>query len=369
MELLDYKVSMGLEVVPRFRTESGNDVAIPKATALRYGMRPKGWEKKSFMPGIKGVKESEDDEAAPMLVCDECGHEMKAPAEYDAEKPMTCPECKEGKMLPMEEEEESDKEAEEEAEPAEDKSTGEKSIREVDGEFCVFTEAGKNMGCYPTKPEAEERLAQIERFSGKDGEPDGTKADDEEPADKPADEPKLDEEETATKKLVCEDCGYSMPMGKAEANEDGGYECPECGGKMNPAGEKAADKAPSKIVTKAGRVLSQRNMDGLVEAAADLEEAMDVDKVPRKCAALLERAHKRLVTVIDSAQPAAVGDEARPDARPKEPTGKSAEKTLGQFLATAKENELSTIQEIIAARLDVIHRDARADALKSRGLI
>jgi len=338
------------------------------------------------------TEEPESDEAKPMLVCDECGHEMTAPDGYDADKPPTCPECETGTMMPKPEEE--DEEAEEEAEPEEDKSTVTKTIREVDGEFCVFTEAGKNMGCFKTKPEAEERLAQIERFSGKDGEPDGTKADDE-----PADEPKPDEEEPAAKKLVCEDCGYSMPMDEAE---DGKTECPECGGKMMPKGEKCKHTKRTKYQhidgcgekccdcgeiidfvrgaywsksqlresdIKAGRVLSQRNMDGLVEAAADLEEAMDVDKVPRKCAALLERAHKRLVTVIDSAQPAAVGDEARPDARPKEPTGKSAEKTLGQFLATAEANELSTIQEIIAARLDVIHRDARADALKAKGLI
>lgn len=323
------------------------------------------------------TEEPETDEANPMLVCDECGHEMTAPDGYDADSPPKCPECETGTMLPKLEEE--DEEAEEEAEPEEDKSTGEKSIREVDGEFCVFTESGKNMGCFKTKPEAEERLAQIERFGGKDGEPDATKADDE----LPADEPKPDEDEPTVKTLVCKDCGYSMPMDKAEANEDGEYECPECGGKMNQAGEKNAQQvraeavadlvcptcAGKMVATKAGRVLSQRNMDGLVEAAADLEEAMDVEKVPRKCAALLERAHKRLVTVIDSAQPAAVGDEARPDARPKEPTGKSDEKTLGQFLATAEANELSTIQEIIAARLDVIHRDARADALKSRGLI
>jgi Zn finger protein HypA/HybF involved in hydrogenase expression len=417
------------------------------------------------------VEEPESDEAKPMLVCDECEHEMPAPDGYDAEKPPKCPECETGTMMPKPEEE--DEEAEEEADPEaeteekaakprmiecpecggtaivtepgkakcqkcgevetgddEEKSVAVKSIREVDGEFCVFSEAGKNLGCYPTKPEAEDRLAQIERFSGKDGEPDGTKADDE-PA---ADEPKPDEEEPAAKKLVCEDCGYSMPLDEATADEDGKYECPECGGKMNPAGEKDVDnksledavrpyivskaeqnkvasyavfffqdgkffgnaysksdfasalgnwaghvspfgehlevtKLKQELLTKAGRVLSQRNMDGLVEAAADLEEAMDVDKVPRKCAALVERAHKRLVTVIDAAQPAATGDEARPDARPKEPTGKSAEKTLGQFLATAEANELSTIQEIIAARLDVIHRDARADALKSRGLI
>lgn len=49
-----------------------------------------------------------------------------------------------------------------------DEDEKEKTIRTVDGEYCVFSEDGEtNFGCYDTKDEAEERLAQIERFSEK----------------------------------------------------------------------------------------------------------------------------------------------------------------------------------------------------------
>ena len=40
-----------------------------------------------------------------------------------------------------------------------------KVVKEIDGEYCVITETGRNMGCYPTKELAEIRLRQIERFS------------------------------------------------------------------------------------------------------------------------------------------------------------------------------------------------------------
>ena len=40
-----------------------------------------------------------------------------------------------------------------------------KVVKEIDGEFCVITETGRNMGCYPTKELAEIRLRQIMRFS------------------------------------------------------------------------------------------------------------------------------------------------------------------------------------------------------------
>ena len=40
-----------------------------------------------------------------------------------------------------------------------------KVVKEIDGEFCVITETGRNMGCYPTKELAEMRLRQIMRFS------------------------------------------------------------------------------------------------------------------------------------------------------------------------------------------------------------
>lgn len=42
----------------------------------------------------------------------------------------------------------------------------EKTIRRKDGKYCVFSQTTeKNFGCYDTKPEAEARLKQIERFS------------------------------------------------------------------------------------------------------------------------------------------------------------------------------------------------------------
>lgn len=43
-----------------------------------------------------------------------------------------------------------------------------KTIREVDGQYCVFSEDGShNFGCYNTMSEAKDRLAQVERFSEK----------------------------------------------------------------------------------------------------------------------------------------------------------------------------------------------------------
>ena len=42
------------------------------------------------------------------------------------------------------------------------KELTEKYIRQVDGKWCVFSEAGKSLGCYPQKAQAVERLRQIE---------------------------------------------------------------------------------------------------------------------------------------------------------------------------------------------------------------
>lgn len=43
-------------------------------------------------------------------------------------------------------------------------------IKQVKDEYCVFThQTNKNMGCYPTKPEAEKRLEQVKRFGEKKG--------------------------------------------------------------------------------------------------------------------------------------------------------------------------------------------------------
>ena len=40
-----------------------------------------------------------------------------------------------------------------------------KIIMKQDDNYCVFSESGKKLGCYPTREQAEERLRQIERFS------------------------------------------------------------------------------------------------------------------------------------------------------------------------------------------------------------
>lgn len=50
----------------------------------------------------------------------------------------------------------------------EHKDKKEKTIRQVDGEYCVYSEDGNtNFGCYDTVDEAKDRLAQIETFSEK----------------------------------------------------------------------------------------------------------------------------------------------------------------------------------------------------------
>jgi len=49
-----------------------------------------------------------------------------------------------------------------------DEEDKEKTIRQVGNEYCVYSEDGEtNFGCYDTKGEAKERLAQIETFSEK----------------------------------------------------------------------------------------------------------------------------------------------------------------------------------------------------------
>lgn len=35
-------------------------------------------------------------------------------------------------------------------------------IRKNGNEFCIYSKTGKNLGCYPTKKQAQDRLAQIE---------------------------------------------------------------------------------------------------------------------------------------------------------------------------------------------------------------
>jgi hypothetical protein len=48
----------------------------------------------------------------------------------------------------------------------EDKEFGDKVIKKVDNQFCVIAEtSGRNMGCYPTRELAQQRLDQISTFS------------------------------------------------------------------------------------------------------------------------------------------------------------------------------------------------------------
>ena len=45
------------------------------------------------------------------------------------------------------------------------------TIKKVDGEFCIFNEAGTKSigGCFPTEKAANERLAEIEFFKNQNG--------------------------------------------------------------------------------------------------------------------------------------------------------------------------------------------------------
>jgi len=40
-------------------------------------------------------------------------------------------------------------------------------VRKQGNRWCVFSKTGKNLGCYPTKQEAQERLRQVEFFKHK----------------------------------------------------------------------------------------------------------------------------------------------------------------------------------------------------------
>jgi hypothetical protein len=40
-------------------------------------------------------------------------------------------------------------------------------IRKEGSKFCIFSKGGKNLGCFPTRQEAERRLRQIEFFKNK----------------------------------------------------------------------------------------------------------------------------------------------------------------------------------------------------------
>lgn len=37
-------------------------------------------------------------------------------------------------------------------------------VRKVGTQYCIFSKTGKNLGCYPTKKKAQDRLSEIEMF-------------------------------------------------------------------------------------------------------------------------------------------------------------------------------------------------------------
>lgn len=106
----------------------------------------------------------------------------------------------------------------------------------------------------------------------------------------------------------CKECGK-----KAKLNGDG--MCAECAGKDEkpegkPSGsdKPAADAPPfpppkgTKPRAKAGRVLSQRNMDALGDVMADLEECSNMD-MPRAAKAMVRGCVVKIKSVIDAATP------------------------------------------------------------------
>jgi SpoVK/Ycf46/Vps4 family AAA+-type ATPase len=116
----------------------------------------------------------------------------------------------------------------------------------------------------------------------------------------------------------------------------------------------------SGLRTKAGRVLSQRNMESLSECLADLEELADVDGMPRKATALVDRCKKRLGDVIQSAKPM-TEDGSRPDAKPKE----GSKEIVGEYLAEASSADLKLVRNIVDARLQVEAQQQLADTYRA----
>lgn len=97
---------------------------------------------------------------------------------------------------------------------------------------------------------------------------------------------------------------------------------------------------------KAGRTISQRNMDALRDVYEDLEEIAGMEDVPRRITALLERCISRLESVLEAGEPKKMEAEEFAE-------GKSLDKdiTLKQFLVTADAGELKRIKEIVETRI------------------
>ena len=122
----------------------------------------------------------------------------------------------------------------------------------------------------------------------------------------------------------------------------------------------AATELEDEKSTKAGRVLSQRNMNALAECLEDLK-ALEELELPRKATALLERIVRRLADIIDSAKPIEATEE------------KTAEKTLvctieetiteptlSSYLGEADTPTLEKLRDIVHAMLEANDRERLA---------
>ena len=68
-------------------------------------------------------------------------------------------------------------------------------------------------------------------------------------------------------------------------------------------GAKPKPKTPAKPTQKAGRVLSQRNMETLSDAVGDMDAQLAIMELPRPAKALGQSARGKVKSVIDSATP------------------------------------------------------------------
>ena len=76
-------------------------------------------------------------------------------------------------------------------------------IKKVGSEWCVFGESGRKMGCYSSRKQAEDRLAQVEMFKHM----------------------KSDVDTASARECVCENCGTNFSSYK-NCDES---RCPTCG--------------------------------------------------------------------------------------------------------------------------------------------
>lgn len=114
----------------------------------------------------------------------------------------------------------------------------------------------------------------------------------------------------ATKEMgKCKECGKQEDLGKdgmcaacSKGKDDDGDEANESAGADNDSGD-------TKKSLKAGRVLSQRNVEVLSDAVGDLDALLQVMDLPRSGKALGSSAKNKVKSVIDGAIP---GEDSKP---------------------------------------------------------